>query len=98
MRRGTTPTHTFNCSIDATQFTKLNIAYAQNNSIVLEKGLEDCTINGNSIVVKLTEEESLKFKHGTAVEIQIRAGIGEERIVSPIMSTTVDRLIRDGAL
>ena len=97
-RRGTTPTHYFKTNIDATMFDKLNIAYAQGGVIVVEKTLEDCTITKDMITVKLSEADTLKFDSSMQVEIQVRAGIGDERLVSKVITRTVNRILKEGAL
>lgn len=98
MFRGTTPTHTFSLSFDANQITKLNIAYAQNNNIVLEKTLEDCTVDGNNLIVRLNEEDTLAFKTKGNVQIQLRVGIGDERLASFIYEEPLFEILKDGVL
>lgn len=97
-RRGTTPRHYFRTNIDATMFDKLNIAYAQGGVIVVEKALEDCIITENVIAVKLSEADTLKFDSSMQVEIQLRAGIGDEMLASRIFTRAVDKILKDGAL
>ena len=99
MFRGTTPTHTFTLPFDAACITKLNIAYAQDGKIVLEKHLQDCQIEGNAVSVTLTESETLLFDSDkTWAEIQLRLGCGEKRMASRIMHITTERILKDGCL
>ena len=98
MIRGTTPTHTFTLPFAAEQITKLNIAYAQGDDIVLEKELSDCKLDGNTVSVELGEADTLKFTNCKQAEIQLRVGIGESRLASNVIYVTVDRLLRDGVL
>lgn len=101
MRRGTTPKHVFNLddTFDASKITLLNLAYSQENQIILEKSLEDCTIEPHKIIVNLSEDDTLLFKNKDAlIEIQMRVGIGEERLASNIIRVKVERLLKDGDL
>ena len=98
MRRGTTPIHCFRTKTDAKMFDKLNIAYAQGGVIVAEKALDDCIVTENMIVVKLSEADTLKFDSSMQVEIQLRAGIGDERLASRVFTRAVDKILKDGAL
>lgn len=72
MIQGTTPTHTFNITLDTTNIAELLITYAQFGKVVLRKEKADCTIDGNSVAVKLTQEDTFLFDDTGAVEIQIR--------------------------
>lgn len=99
MRRGTTPTLTFTADMDCTQIDKLDVSFAQRDEVVLSKGLADCTVNGNTITVNLTEEDTLLFDcRKNPVRIQLRAGIGDKRIASNIMHTTAEAILKDGCL
>ena len=99
MYRGTTPTITFALPIDCGQITALNLCFAQQEQIVLEKNLQDCIINENTLSVMLTEAESLLFdsKKGM-MEMQLRIGCGTTRMASNIMHLSVDRILKDGCL
>ena len=72
MIRGTTPTHTFKIPLDAGGLKSVMVIYAQNNVEVFRKETADCTLDGNSISVTLTQEETLKFNHRNHVQIQLR--------------------------
>lgn len=97
MIRGTTPTLVFETDTDCTMFDIVEIAMAQNNKVVITKTLADCIVEGTVIKVKLTEEETLLLKP-TALQMQIRAGIGTERIASNVVSTAVETILKEGSL
>ena len=99
MIRGTTPTLTFELPFDCKDIDILNISFAQHYNVVLEKDLYDCNIEGNAINVTLTEDDTLKFDPAESyAEVQIRVGIGEQRLASQIMKLSVDRILKDGRL
>lgn len=99
MRRGTTPTLVFTLPFDSGMITSLNIAFAQQGTVVLEKTLSDCAADGDCVTVQLSEEDTLLFDSVKKyVEIQLRVGIGESRLASNIVRTSADRILKDGVL
>lgn len=71
MRQGTTPTLTFTLPFETAGLTKCNVDFAQNGTVVLKKGIEDCTLSENSVAVSLTEEETLALNSKQLLEMQI---------------------------
>ena len=106
LTRGTTPTITFTVPFDAADITQLNICFQQRGRMnyqgennVLEKTLSDCTIEGDKIKVELSELDTLQFDQNVReVCIQLRVGIGEKRLASQIIQTTVGEILKDGVL
>ena len=72
MIRGTTPTHTFDIPFDTSMVKEVKITYAQRDTVILEKKTGDCELNGNTISVTLTQEDTFKFDCKKPVEIQVR--------------------------
>lgn len=99
MTRGTTPELAFQLPFDAGALTKLSIAFEQDDVLVLEKKLEDCTVSGQQVSVRLTEEDTLAFRqNGSVLQIQLRCGIGEKRLASEVITATVGRILKEGTL
>ena len=100
MYRGTTPTLTFRLPIDTGSITVLSIAVAQGRQVKIEKTLSDVHLDGNVISCTLTEDETLSLTAGASIEakIQLRVGVGEQRMASQIFTVPVERILRDGAL
>jgi len=97
MRRGSTPTNTFDVDIDLTNATVF-VSYEQGGRVVLEKTGEDLTITAESIVLNLTQEETLAFVPGK-VNIQIRYVFPNGTAdASNIINTTFERIIKDGVI
>ena len=99
MYRGTTPVFTFTLPFDCERITVLNLCFAQQGEVVLEKDLAACMVESNTLQVGLTEEETLLFddKKGM-VEIQLRIGCGDVRMASNVMQVSVNRILKDGCL
>ena len=99
MRRGTTPTHTFTLPFDCSEITKLHIAYAQDDEVLVEKTLSDCECDGNVLTVTLAEEETLLFDcKKRCAEIQLRVARGVKKLASDIFKVPIDRILKEGCL
>ena len=103
MMRGTTPTHTFECDVDLSDAEIIFITYKQStghgSENTLEKTIEDITVNGETLVVKLTQKETLLLSSVADVRIQIRAGFADgSRIASNIIRAPVDEILKDGEI
>lgn len=72
MIRGTTPTHTFNIPFDTNLLSEVRVIYAQSDKVLFTKNNDDCTMNGNSISVTLTQHDTFKFDASKEVQIQLR--------------------------
>ena len=99
MTRGTTPELTFQLPFDAGALTKLSIAFEQDGVLVLEKKLEDCTVSGQQVSVRLTEEDTLAFRqNGSVLQILLRCVFGEKRMSSEFITAKVGRILKEGTL
>lgn len=72
MRRGTTPTHTFEIPISPDDIKEIEITYQQNRKNILQKYKSDCVLGENLVSVTLTQEETFLFSENEIVKIQIR--------------------------
>ncbi len=72
MIRGTTPTHTFLLPFDVEQIKTLRACYAQRGEVILKKSEADCTLDGNAVCLRLSQEETLRFAAGDRIQIQLR--------------------------
>lgn len=74
MIAGTTPTHTFKfpSQVSISEIAELRVTYEQGGNIVLQKHKKECTLGTDSVVVKLTQEESLRFASNVPVRIQLK--------------------------
>ena len=99
MIKGTTPTHTFSMPFGEEMIKAIEICYAQNGEVMLSKGIEDCTIEGNTISVKLSQEDTLEFAEGVCVEIQIRILTpADDAIASNVMRVHCHECLFDGVI
>ncbi len=99
MIRGTTPTFEFTIPFDVGLIDELSIAFSQNNVVVLDKSLTDCTTNEQTIILKLTQKETLKFREETKTEIQVRVRLHDNTaLASRIIKLSTDRILKDGEI
>lgn len=99
MRKGGTPTHTFELPTTLVDIKNVEITYAQNKQVVLRKSTSDCTVTDNQISVTLTQEDTFRFTDGVTVEIQLRLLDNVDHVfISNIMRVSCDRCLSDEVL
>ena len=72
MIRGTTPTHIFQLPMDTGDLKQIRITYSQLGRTVVEKTERDVRMEGSTITLTLTQEETLAFYHKSGVRFQIK--------------------------
>ena len=112
MRRGTTPTHNFKVDVDLDNIEAIYITYQQEGDTIVEKSIEDITIDTEKHVISttLTQADTLGFnvnngccfansKKNDKVQIQIRIKyIDGSAIASDVITTGVDEILKDGEI
>lgn len=76
------------------------VSFRQPGGVSIDKTLEDCTLSDNTLSVSLTEEETLSLRAMTPypLEIQLRVGVGQERMASQIWKIPIERTLKEGGL
>lgn len=99
MIRGTTPTLEFTLPIDTGQLAEAYVTLSQHGAVVIDKPLEECTCEEKKLIVKLTQEETLKLQCDCITEIQIRARtLSGDAIASNIIRESTERILKDGVI
>lgn len=97
--RGTTPKHTFVVPFNTSEIVKVLVVYSQNDIEVFHKKTEECTMSDNNVIVKLSQEDTLKLRHGQKVQIQLKVLKTDGDVyVSVIIVTTVLKCLSDEVL
>lgn len=97
--RGATITNIFHVEEDFTSAVKCFVTYNQANRTVLEKDINDVTIEADKITVAMSQEDTLKFVEDRPVEIQIRIKMGDQAaLVSRTIRTTASQLLKEGVI
>ena len=96
MRRLSTPTHTFTLDIDMMIVKTIRIVYAQDDLVILVKRGDDVLIDGNTVSVRLTQEETRLFSASSTVSIQLDVLTTDGDVLhSDIIKTLVQDVLLD---
>ena len=97
MRRGTTPTHIFTLPFDVSIITDVRVIYSQEKVVkIRRKGIEECSMVGNDITLKLTREETMKLNSSKLVNIQLEIWTpGNDVMVSDPILKSIDECFDD---
>lgn len=99
MIKGTTPTHIFTLPFGAETIKTIQIIYAQNGVEKLTKSNADCALEGNSVSVKLTQEDTFAFADDACVEVQVRVlTMGNDALASRVMRVHCHECLSDEVL
>lgn len=99
MIRGTTPRLEFTLPFDVDQIADAYVTLSQQFGAVIEKRLEECESEGNKLIVRLTQAETLRLKAGRTTEIQIRVRMrSNDALASNIICVNTDRILKDGVI
>ncbi len=97
MIRGTTPTLTITLSNEL-NFDSYFVTFRQGGYTVIEKTEADTTREGAVITVPLTQEDTLRLRSGTAVEIQVRGKVGDKAFATSIKRLYADEILKEGKI
>ena len=96
MRRGTTPTHTFEVPFDISTIKELKITYCQDDAIILEKYLKDCENTENKVNVTLTQNDTFLFRAHVPVKIQLRVLVNDGTVYGTDVASVPVLVCLDG--
>lgn len=105
MYRGTDATLTFTLPFDCSKVSALFITFAQklnpratDSTVMFEKTLTGCRLEGTKVYCMLTEEDTLKLDDKCCVEIQMRGICDGKKFASNICQKNVGRILKKGPL
>lgn len=86
MTPGATPTHTFNLPVSTDDVAALRVTYEQGGKNLLQKEMDECTLSGTQVIIKLKQEETLLFESNGIVRIQLKGKTkGGDVLISDII-------------
>ena len=98
MRRGTTQQIIFALS-EPIDMAVLYITFQQGGKTVLEKTLDDVVIDGNNIIVDLTQEDTLALRASQTVYIQLRIrDTLDNAVASKVLRLYTDDVLKEGVI
>ncbi len=104
MRQATTPEHTFKLPVDTDTCDIIQVTYEQGKTqLVKEKNRgeipDEMTLDGQKVIILLTQEETLLFSAKHPVEVQIRVLTNTGRVLaSQIWEVDVSKSLNKEAL
>jgi hypothetical protein len=99
MKRGTTPTLRFSLPfVPDTDINALYITFQQRGETIIEKSLEEVTVDGENVLVRLTQEDTLNLDPKADVNVQLRFRIGDNAYASDVMPIHIGRILKDGII
>lgn len=99
MFRGTTPTLEFAIPFDTSLLAEAFVTLSQNDTVIVDKLLQDCKRNARKLSVQLTQEDTLKLDCSCKTEVQIRVRTkAGEALASNIIVVNTDRILKDGVI
>lgn len=99
MVQGTTPKHTFNLQIDTEDIKTAEVVYVQRGDVKVTKTNKDITIEGKTIVVNLSQEDTFQFQPFKPVQIQLRVLTKSgEVLASRIFTVSCDECLSNEVL
>lgn len=98
MYRGTTPQFVFKFPFNVSELSVLYVTFWQGSGRKFDKTLSDSTTQGDTLTVKLTQEETLSLSPGV-VNVQIRAKKPDgTALASNIISLDVKKILKGGEI
>lgn len=98
MIRGTTPVIVLNLPMEL-DFEVLYITFNQGETTVLEKTIDDVKMGEKkTIVIPLSQKDTLSFDSSKSVKIQLRGRVGETAYASQIVRIPVSDILKEGEI
>ena len=99
MRRGTTPTVTFNLPFEVSEIKNVEVYFAQDGENLVTKEMADCTLDGKTLAVTLTQAETLSLDTDEKLEMQARFVFKDGSVdATDIIKSKVKEILKDGEI
>lgn len=100
MYRGTTPQlEVVVTGVDFAEVAELWLTIGQNGRPIVNKELEDLTIEDNTIYVTFTQEDTLALRACSSTYLQLRVLMNDgTAIATPVKKLNVNEIIKDGII
>lgn len=102
MIQGTTPTIQFTLPIETSTLksAEVMVQYVDNNKeVTIVRTLDECEVGENTIIARLTQEETLQLPAPSSVSVQLRVlTVDEVALASAVFAVKVKRLLKEGVI
>lgn len=97
--RGTTSLIECSLPFEVSNLSVGFITIVQRNKTVIEKELKDCDVDGKTINILLTQEETLSLDHTVDAEVQFTGKTKDnKRVTSDIEVESIGRILKEGVI
>ena len=97
--RGTTPTVSFNLPFSVSTISNCEVYFAQNDELIIEKKMSDCTMSGTTLNVRLTQADTLLFDEDEKMQVQIRFAFNNGDVdATEIITGKIGKILKDGEI
>ena len=101
MRRGTTPTIVFHLPFNVSTIHNVEVYFAQDDELIIEKKMSDCILSGTTLSVTLTQADTLAFSTdgNGRVEMQLRFVFTDGSVdATTIIKEKAKKILKDGEI
>lgn len=100
MYRGTTPTlkFRFKYNLEELDITAFYITFVQNGEEKLEMDLNEIKISGDTVIIELSQEDTLSLEPHDSVYIQARIKVGEKAYATNIIRIDLNTILKEGVI
>lgn len=99
INRGTTARPDFSLPFLTSAIHDMEVYFAQGDRLIIEKKMADCELSDSTVIVPLTEEDTLKLDDKLNLYIQFRFVFDDaytDMKTSNIITTTVYKILKEG--
>ena len=91
---GSTPTQVFELPFSTDELADVLVTYGLEKATLLEKEMRNCILDGNYIIVELSQEDTLKFPTNEVVEVQLKILTRSNKVfVSPSYRLGIEKAL-----
>ena len=102
MIQGTTPVIQFTLPIETSTLksAEVMVQYVDNNKeVTIVRTLDECDVGENTILARLTQEETLQLPAPSSVSVQLRVlTVDDVAMASVAVPVSVKRLLKEGVI
>lgn len=95
IRRGTTPVITFSIPVSAEEVTQAEAVFYLGINAVIKKTAADCEIDGKTLTVMLTQQETLRLTRGASGHVSVSVQTKDMNLRSQRVMFTVKDCLKD---
>ncbi len=99
VRPGTTPIICFYLPFEYDVVAEMWFTVSQRGTELFTKYKNEMEVEGSKVIVKLSQEETLRLNQGQKVEIQVRIRTtGGDALASQVITIEVDKILKGGVI